>query len=264
VALPLEARPWIDALALRRAPNLGRWDVFYGAGHHLIVSGVGHARAAAAVGAACAIWRPRRLLSFGLAGAPEGVAAPGDIRLIHGLHDATTGRAFYPDVLEKHPFAEAVATTWPRRVRREDAPSTLVDMEAAGVWTAASSFLPPHRIYLLKVVSDTLQEGDLDRAQLSAWLREAVATIAPWWQALAAEPARLPTPPPELSAQVAGVAEAWRLSTTEAHRLEQATEDYWQRHGRLPAAWPTQPDPVRHRREGKTRWQHLHGQLLAE
>ena len=250
IALPLEARAWIDALGLKRAQNLGRWEVYANAseGTRLIISGVGMTRAAAAVGAACAAFQPARILSFGLAGAPLDLAAKGDVRLIHAIHDQTTGRAFYPDLLEKHPFAEAAVTTWPRRVTTADAPATLVDMEASGVWQAASAFLPPHRIAVVKVVSDHLESGDLDVKQVAEWLVTAVAQVALWWRVGSPKRPALPAIPSALHEALLRISTDLQLTTTQHHQLRRDAEDAFCRKGHLPevlANWKgTKPAPL--------------------
>jgi len=265
VALPLEARPWLAALQLKRVENLGRWTVYAREGWHLIVSGVGPARAAAAVGAACARFAPQRLLSFGIAGAPRPLADKGELRLIHAIHEQTTGRAFYPDILEKHPFREAALTTWPRRVTSADAPTTLVEMEAAGVWQAASAFLPPHRISLVKVVSDHLEDGDLDVTQVEAWLEAAVDQFLPWWEQAGKHAATLPPLPENFAPVVEGLAHSLKLTATQSHQLRREAEDAFHRCGRMPtpliyfsAPEVTQP----HQRDHL--FTQLREQLLAE
>jgi hypothetical protein len=50
----------------------------------------------------------------------------------------------------------------------EDLPKGLVDMEGAGFFEAASSFLPPHRIFCLKVISDFMDGVRLTKKQISA------------------------------------------------------------------------------------------------
>lgn len=84
------------------------------------------------------------------------------------ITEQTTGRTFYPDVIYRHPFAEAEIVTQavPYRGANETqdpengAGARLYDMEAAAVYQAGAYYFGPHQMTFLKVVTDHGVAGD--------------------------------------------------------------------------------------------------------
>ncbi len=82
--------------------------------------------------------------------------------VIHKIHDGSSDRDYYPDLIPASEYPEAQLITGAKPYRASNAvlssgtsdTTVLYDMEGAAVFHAASMFLPPHRIRLLKLVSD--------------------------------------------------------------------------------------------------------------
>lgn len=165
VALFAEARPIIDRFRLKKATlqPAGKFQTFAGDGMALIVSGTGALAAAVATAALLSARPPEEddvFLNIGLCGAVDPGLRIGQAVLAHKIVHRETGRAYYPDVLVRHPFREAAVETVPRVVRRVSARTAdAVDMEAAGCFEAALAFLPPHRLAFVKIVSDRVEVG---------------------------------------------------------------------------------------------------------
>lgn len=229
-ALSIEARPLIDHWKLRRqwSSRLGAYAESADEAIGLIVSGTGVPSAAAAVAATLARLESagrtvRGLVSVGLTGCPWSDWAPGTPRLINQIREVSSGRTHYPDVLYRHPWEETSLETHGRPVTAKDAPQTLVDMEAAGVFVAARAFLSSHSIVFLKIVSDHLEGGALSPDQVREWIAAQVPTLAEFVGHAFHAPERLPTVPEDLRAAMDAWAEAYRLTATQRVRLREST-----------------------------------------
>jgi len=102
--------------------------------------------------------------------------------LAHKITDGATGRTFFSDILLEHSFKEAAVTT-------EESPvlhggKEVVEMEASGFAQAASLFLPAHRWFAIKVVSDHRDQSILEPPFVRELIRAAVPEIAAFAAAL--------------------------------------------------------------------------------
>lgn len=191
IALHAEARPVIERFRLKQdasydLPVFRRDDVW------LTVTGTGGMKSAIATASLLA--RVERhedtvLFNLGIAGhtqqAADGPVSVGDRFLANKITERSTGRSFFPDLLARTPLAESVVTTVEQPLDRADAGTVepgLADMEAAGFYQAAATFLPPHRIGCVKVVSDHLETRRLDKTRvgelISGALDEFEAAVA--------------------------------------------------------------------------------------
>lgn len=161
-ALMIEANPIRNALGLSAIPNQPV-PVFKNEDYLLVVTGTGAPKAAASTG-----WALGRFpgiegaVNIGLAGAPESVSGLHQWHRVNAVRDASTGRLHIPDILDKHPFAEAALLTVGQPVSEDAGIDGLVDMEGSGFFEAARTSLSPDRILLLKWVSDHL-DPQVDR-----------------------------------------------------------------------------------------------------
>lgn len=291
-ALYHEASPLIEHLRLHKAtlpaPAPGRLQWFTGTPDpfrrpvHLIIGGTGPL--AAAVGTTYAITRllgdqqadtgepaPIIFLNLGVAGSPRTDWPTGVAMLCHKIIHRDAERAYYPDILIDHPFREGVLETFSHVVRKMPAPGVtvagdVVDMEGAGCFAAAAAFLPPHRMFFLKIVADHLDlsadSPSLTDRKASALDGEAVsrliavhipAIVQLLMQAEAAETARAA---PLLSREEEGcihaLAEQLRLSVTMSFQLRQLCLHYKAGGGQdLPERlrpWLTYPVKNKHER----------------
>ena len=152
-ALSAEARPFIDIFKLRHLETRGLR--LFGNDHCLLLqTGVGKLKAAAAT-AALLHSRPEigAIINTGIAG---GADAKGTAILGHHILDTASGAQWFPHL----PPRRVTAPLTSAMVHTVDVPCTnyregvLFDMEAAAVFSAASSYLSTDAMHCIKVVSD--------------------------------------------------------------------------------------------------------------
>lgn len=221
-ALAAEARPIIDRWRFRRIDASRRGSVYHSEmiDACLIVSGTGCLKTASAVSAILATDPEIEMaLNIGCAGILDTAVDLGTTFLIHRLTDVSSGHSYHPDILYRHCWRENVLTTYGRPVRGEDDPEGLVDMEGLGFFVAAQGFLPLHRIAVVKVVSDHLDVSRVEPKQVSMWIENQLDQVESLLETAMLEPEKLPELPPELIGHLSHLGEAWRLSETQRHRL---------------------------------------------
>jgi nucleoside phosphorylase len=203
VALLPEASPLISLLGLKRDMDARPFHRFYGGNVELIVSGMGKVRSACAVSDACAKSRPGKSdlwLNVGICGAHPSLEFPiGQTLLANRIHDRATRRNLFPDIAVAHAFAERSITTVdaPQCVETAIA-AEFVEMEASGFFQSALLHVSTSQIACLKIVSDLLTPGSLNRefiGELVANSAEQVMKYATahhsWLQATAADSSAL-------------------------------------------------------------------------
>ena len=165
-ALYAEAYPFINYFKLKRDLQNNYFQVFSNDEALLTVTGVGKINSAIAVAYTLGrygIYRDSFALNFGIAGSkfPQ---MKGHLYLINKVIDSETKKVFVPDVLVDHSFEESDLETFNHPVKdayRMEA--NLCDMEGSGFYQAASKFFDAHQIYLLKLVSDSLDFEGISR-----------------------------------------------------------------------------------------------------
>ncbi len=171
-AMRCEAQPIINHYRLKKNFTYSKFEVFSGL-IDLIISGVGKLKSAIATAhiiTAHAKEKDLYLLNLGIAGSADRNRIIGDLYLINKIHDDSTARNYYPDILLQHKLPETCVTSYDRAIGpgdiNDDYPG-LVDMEAAGFIAAAHSFLQPHQTICLKVLSDHLDFENLNKEVIS-------------------------------------------------------------------------------------------------
>lgn len=151
-ALTAEARPITRHFGLELVSN-EPFRLYRGDGIELIVSGVGSAASATAVGylAGGSPRRPRGWLNVGIAGHRD--APIGSARLAAKVVQVPTGRSWYPPAVFDPPCPGATVRTVDE-VELEPTDDALYEMEAAGFYEEALHFATAELIQVLKVVSD--------------------------------------------------------------------------------------------------------------
>ncbi len=178
-----EARPLIRRLGLKKVQTSKTFAIYEREDMTLIISGIGKIRSAAAVSHLLSRKPPARdalLVNIGICGAKNREIGVGQSILVHKLLDHDTGRAFYPDILWKHPFLEDTLETFSHAVHShhmQQVQGSLVDMEGTGFFEAASLFLGPHQIQLIKIVSDHLEGRPLTREIIEGLMEGAADPI---------------------------------------------------------------------------------------
>jgi hypothetical protein len=159
-ALYPEAQELIGAFQLKKETAQKHFQVFSGkeAGIRVVITGAGAVAAAAAVAELSTCYPPEKqdiLFNFGSCASGEGDAV-GELFLCNKITEMSTGRTFYPDVLYRHPFAEAALVSAPKVMGPEEMRglSGLCDMEAAAVYQAGNYSYSPHQMLFVKVVTD--------------------------------------------------------------------------------------------------------------
>lgn len=155
-ALPAESRVFIDALKLKPILDHG-WRLYGNSEFLLLQTGIGKLKAAAAVSA---LLHSRQdiaaIINAGIAGGKSNI---GDTFIAHQVMDQGSGEKWYPH-LPPQRIVDSIATS---AIETLDRPSsnyqsnTLFDMEAAGIMSAASTYLTTDAIQFIKVVSDNAE-----------------------------------------------------------------------------------------------------------
>lgn len=152
-ALSAESRPFIDAFKLRHLEVRGL-RIYARDQYLLLQTGMGKLKAAAAT-AALLHSRPeiRAIINVGIAG---GTSAKGTAMIGHHVLDTTSGAQWFPH-LPPQRITAPLATC---AVHTVDAPcadyrdGVIFDMEAAAVFSAASTYLSTDAMHCVKVISD--------------------------------------------------------------------------------------------------------------
>lgn len=153
VALPAEARPLIAHFKMQKCahPFL---NVYQGSDFTLLQCGIGKLNAAASTGALLQFLpHTDALINVGIAG---GQYAMGDRLLALSVRDAGSDRTWFPHLppvrlLSDIACAEVCTVDKPTDAYEKN---TVFDMEASGVFSAASTYVGSAFIHCLKVVSD--------------------------------------------------------------------------------------------------------------
>jgi nucleoside phosphorylase len=174
---------------VRGNPILDRFQVMTTPDHTLFVAvtGMGKLKAAtatAAVYTALSSEGSPLLINVGIAGAPIGYADLGSALLIHQVRDVASNLRFYPDILIRHPFAEASLDTHDAPVTSSPAEQALVDMEASGFMQAATLLAAPSEIAVIKVISDFCDGGRTTPSAAQQLITQHVAHISEHMQAM--------------------------------------------------------------------------------
>jgi len=160
-ALACEAQPIIRSLDLkpdRSSSTAQQFQTFSSSNVVVGISGIGALRSAVCTAALLSLYSVDQastiIANVGLAGTSAKTASIGTPVLVHKVTDIPTGRRFYPDILIRHPWVEVALETHSHPVLLPPLSGTIVDMEGSGFMQAATSFLPPSRIAIVKIISD--------------------------------------------------------------------------------------------------------------
>lgn len=201
-----EAKPWLELLQAKPLSHPGKFRIFQKESHYIIISGTGKLSMALAVSEfAHSLSKEERkqmkVWNLGIAGAYPSELALGDFFWIHKITDVGSQRDFYPDRILNSKFKnETSLKTFDRPVTKEKVvdrflslskeelvDTSLVDMEGAGFFEAASLYFPLENIALGKLVSDHLEgkfcqieDVEYMMAKIAKDLFEEWTTPLPW------------------------------------------------------------------------------------
>ena len=185
-ALSAEAKPLISVLSLRKDASSCPYETYSSDDkeYALVISGMGTIAAASATTYLLTRFGFRKekdfLINFGSCAGKES-----GLNLINKITDQISGRSFYPDMLYDFSScglsfsSEKALVTCSHVVASLEEENTLYEMEASGIFQAASRFCPPHRMLFLKYVSDsgTDDPKKITAAHLTKCAEQQIATI---------------------------------------------------------------------------------------
>lgn len=173
-ALYYEASPFIDILGLKKDMFSKHFQVFKNEDVTLIVTGTDSVSCSAAVTYMLTFYNIKNddlFFNIGICGAASHEIKKGSIMLINKIVSHDSGKAFYPEILIKHPFFEGSIETFSKVVTSLDSMhEDLIDMEAYGAFKAASVFLPLQNIYILKIVSDYIDTSSISKNDVTQYM----------------------------------------------------------------------------------------------
>ncbi len=193
-AMICEAKALTRQLGLKRVKEYRQFPIYEGDGYILVVSGIGKTACAAAT--AFMLTRfgagPSDLLvNIGLCASTSDRLDRGKTVIANKVIDHDSGRHFFPDMIWKHPFQEVGLETFSTCIEDGGRGITIlgecVDMEASGAFEAASFFLAPHQISIIKIIYDYLSPVRPDHALVTDFLVEPCARILAWLKDLPME-----------------------------------------------------------------------------
>lgn len=230
-ALAAEARPIVSHWRLTAAGD-GHLTRFEGDGLELVVSGIGSAAAAAAVGYLAGRGEARGpgldgqdrhrqaigWINVGIAGHRDHEL--GSAWLAAKVVEQSSGRAWYPPLTIQAPCPGAVVRTV-AKVERALVEDGLYEMEAAGFYSTATRFATAELVQVLKVVSDNrlTPPERLTRQSVGELIEGAIPaleSLIDGTRRLASEVAVRLAPPEQLPAFL----ERWHFTVTQRRQLE--------------------------------------------
>ncbi|RKD29545.1 hypothetical protein [Thermohalobacter berrensis] len=185
-AMYCEAKPFIKYLNLKRDNSIKKFQVFKNEQFVLIISGTGVISSSIATTYLLTEFNSKpsdTFINIGICGGKNKGLDKGEVVLCNKIIHHDTKRTYYSDIIFKHPFREGSLETFSNVVNKDmfsTIKGDIVDMEGAGTFKAASIFLPPHRIYCIKIVSDFLDSESLTKEEISKLLENKVPLISKW------------------------------------------------------------------------------------
>lgn len=223
VALLPEAKPLIEHFRLK-ASNTSPFKIYGGDAVHLIISGVGKTRSAAAVvflyehsgRTRNSIW-----LNIGLGGHSDFEIGTGF--LAHKITDQASSRSWHPPQIKKPPCGTAAVLTVGRPEANYAQPC-VYEMEAAGFYETATRFSTSELIQCFKVISDNRTTGpNLSGEQAERLIANQTGTIEKLMEDLKALTRRLPAPF-RSKREFERIAKRWHFTVTQRHQLVRILE----------------------------------------
>ena len=181
VALPCEAKPLKRHYKLTRQMDAEPFTVYVNKAKsiHLIVSGVGKVKSAAATA-----WiaqysgnkKHHTYLNLGIAGG--NIGETGDVFVANKVIDAALDQAWYPSafMLGKQKQAMLMTHNQPQHSYPE---SSIVDMESSGFFPVATLFVAQEQVQVVKVISDNCEASmqAITATVVEAFIDASITTI---------------------------------------------------------------------------------------
>lgn len=179
-ALACEARPLLEAWKLRKQSTSSPFALYADEQRVVVVSGIGKAAMAGAVGHTMASYPSPRLpilLNFGIAG--HASQSRGSMFLANKIVDSESGKSFFPQLPVPAPCARSALISYPKPVTDYAVADSLYDMEASGFYEMAMRFSCCEMSHSLKIVSDNHSHPvpGFGEAEVMQWVRDGLSTL---------------------------------------------------------------------------------------
>lgn len=232
-ALMIEAAPLINHFDLKRDMSAHAFPVYHNDAVTLIISGVGKVRSAMATTWLTANVKADEdsliLVNIGFCGTSRQACPVGQLVLAAKVTDMDTGRDYYPDIRKDNTLPVITLCCHSRPVTINQTAAALTDedawcdMESAGFMEAAARFLSAEQILILKVVSDHLEPGRLNKRRLQQLMGEQLPVLARTLEQAASQPANpKPIIPGDINEAVDKIVEKQRFTAAMARQLKLA------------------------------------------
>lgn len=178
VALGLEAKPIINYFKLKKDINIKKFQVFRNENITLIITGVGIIKSLIAITHIFTLDEVNNdsyLFNIGVCGSDK--FEIGKIILANKVVDSENNIKFYSDMIVEHSFIEGSLESFNEVINdKEKIRCDIVDMEGAGVAKAGTYFLDNSRIFIIKIVSDNL-ENNVDYRNIEKLISDSIFLI---------------------------------------------------------------------------------------
>ncbi len=273
-ALYCEALPFIQLYHLKKDTAFVKFQVFKNEDMLLLITKPGAVQAAIAVASLCTAIAPAAgdiFLNLGVCGTHRESDSLGSVFLCNQIIDKESKRSFYPDLLLAHPYEERCVITSPVIINNKETDSErtgsypgvyLIDMEASGLFQAASYFYQPHQMIFLKIVSDYLKNTDMAPEKITGLIQGNMTAITEWIsQVKDGFSKAAPTFTSEEEKLLTELAVDLRLSVSSELKLRQLFKYYKLKEGgfagRLKGFLSDTPLPCKTKTEGKKYFEQL-------
>lgn len=189
-ALYYEAKNIIEHYRMKKLIEVTKFQVFRGENEVLIISGVSGVKAVVAATYLLTRFKYSSqdiFINVGICGAVKDKGNIGEIFLCNKLIDSFSKKVFYPDILFKHPFREGILESFAEVVNETDRlniNADIVDLEGTFVYEAVELFFSPENIYIIKVVSDILNDNYVAPTLIESLMSDNMPNLYKWLEEL--------------------------------------------------------------------------------
>ena len=224
-ALMEEAKPIRDRLKLKRQSLPGKLSFYTDGAISLLITGIG--RAMASIQLARLLQQHAdnpylHIINLGIAGCENPTVPLGTTCLVNKITEHSTSRIYITDRLypTTFPETELVTVDQPKANRTTNDP-ILYDMEASGIFQAATQFVTADRIHFIKVVSDHLDGKFPTKAKIHNLVQDNLDPILEYVRSLPGNQIQPTLTQEELEA-LGHIQASWKLTQTQTHQLKDA------------------------------------------
>ncbi|MHC6180416.1 hypothetical protein ACYUJ6_11245 [Clostridium sp. JNZ X4-2] len=185
-ALYCEAEPFIKKFSLKKDNSINKFQVFKNDEIVIVISNTGIVNQVSACSYIIGRFDVNKydtFINIGLCSSKNKSFKIGNVVLCNKITDGVNNRDFYPDMIFRHPFEEGCLESFPKALDQEQAEKIkgdIMDIEGSAFFQSVSIFLPPHRIYCLKVVFDYVHGNDIDEERIEELIEKSSEKICGW------------------------------------------------------------------------------------